>query len=137
PAAAFDRPRAPLGTLTRSVPYGLPATTRPTDEGDTPAEQADSGAPGARQPDLTHFAALEPARIRITGGRMPAAPSATAAGTAVEAALPEAAAGRLGLEPGARLRLTDRLGGPAVDVRITGVYRPVDATAAYWQLDDL
>lgn len=135
--AAFDGLPVTLGTLTRSGPYALPGTPRPADGGDTPAEQADSGAPGARQPDLTHFAALEPARIRITGGRMPAAPSATAAGTAVEAALPEAAAGRLGLEPGARLRLTDRLGGPAVDVRITGVYRPVDATAAYWQLDDL
>lgn len=135
--AAFDGLPVTLGALTRSGPYALPGTLRASDGRDTAPEQADSGAPGARQPDLTHFAALEPARIRITGGRMPGAPSATAAGTAVEAALPEAAAGRLGLEPGARLRLTDRLGGPAVDVRITGVYRPVDATAAYWQLDDL
>ncbi|WP_432055429.1 FtsX-like permease family protein [Streptomyces sp. bgisy022] len=142
--AAFDGLPVTLGSLTRSGAYALPGTAGRTDgHGGTAgttagaAGEADAGAdggpPGAGQPDLTHFAALDPGRVRITGGRMPAAPD----GDTVEAALPETAAARLGLEPGARLRLTDRLGGPAVDVRVTGVYRPVDATAAYWQLDDL
>ncbi|WP_437029770.1 FtsX-like permease family protein [Streptomyces sp. enrichment culture] len=135
--ASFDGLPVTLGTLTRSGAYALPSTAGRTDGREAPAGEADApadgGSPDAAQPDLTHFAALERDRVRITAGRMPAAP----AGGTVEAALPEAAAGRLGLEPGARLRLTDRLGGPAVDVRITGVYRPVDATAAYWQLDDL
>ncbi|MFI9819121.1 FtsX-like permease family protein [Streptomyces sp. NPDC052013] len=118
---AFDGLPVTLRTLTRSGPYALPRSLQPADERATTDD-----------PDLTHFAALDPAQVRITAGRMPRAGAAT-----VEAALPEAAARRLGLEPGARLTLTDRLGGPSVPVRITGVYRPVDVTRPYWRLDEL
>ncbi len=104
-------------TLTRSGPYGLP---------DTPRHQGD-------EPDLTYFAALDAAQVRLTEGRMPR----EGTGTRIGAALPTAAAERLGLRPGARLTLADRLGGPAVSVEITGLYRPTRATAPYWRLDDL
>jgi hypothetical protein len=109
-----------LRTLVRSGPYALPRSLQ---------------APAARSgdPDLTHFAALEPSQVRVTDGRLPRRP----AGSVVEVALPETAAGRLGLKPGARLTLVDRLGGPRVGIRITGLYRPAQVTAPYWQLDDL
>lgn len=55
----------------------------------------------------------------------------------IEVALPTAAAERLGLGRGARLTLTDRLGGPKADVEVTGLYRPTDTAAPYWRLDDL
>lgn len=119
---AFDGLPVTLSTLTRSGPYALPRSLRPADE----RARTDD-------PDLTHFAAPDPARVRLTAGRMPRA----AAGTTVEAAVPEAAARRLGLAAGARLTLTDRLDGPPVRVRITGVYRPADAAHPYWQLDEL
>ncbi|WP_309061974.1 FtsX-like permease family protein [Streptomyces sp.] len=119
---AFDGLPVTLRTLTRSGPYALPRSLRPPDE----RARSDD-------PDLTHFAALDRTQVRITGGRMPRA----AGGTTIEAALPETAARRLGLGPGARLTLTDRLDGPAAKVRITGLYRPVDTAAPYWRLDDL
>ncbi|CAL9461938.1 hypothetical protein SUDANB176_02659 [Streptomyces sp. enrichment culture] len=119
---AFDGLPVTLRTLTRSGPYALPRPLRPPDE----RARSDD-------PDLTHFAALDRTQVRITEGRMPRA----AAGATIEAALPETAARRLGLEPGARFTLTDRLDGPAAKVRITGLYRPVDTAAPYWRLDDL
>ncbi|MFI2374310.1 FtsX-like permease family protein [Streptomyces sp. NPDC018964] len=119
---AFDGLPVTLRTLTRSGPYALPGSLRP---------------PGARaeadEPDLTHFAALDRTQVRVTEGRMPA----ESGGTGIEAALPETAARALALEPGARLTLDDRLDGPPVTVRITGLYRPVDTAAPYWRLDDL
>ncbi|GGR15411.1 FtsX-like permease family protein [Streptomyces griseomycini] len=118
----FDGLPVTLRTLTRSGPYALPRSLRPPDE----RARAD-------EPDLTHFAALDRTQVRITEGRTPRA----AAGAVVEAALPETAARRLGLEPGARFTLTDRLDGPAAKVRVTGLYRPVDAAAPYWRLDEL
>ncbi|WP_405539882.1 ABC transporter permease [Streptomyces sp. NBC_00075] len=108
-------------TLLRSGPYALPPAPRPAAERDG-------------NPDLTHFAALDRTQVRTVAGRLP-----REAGTAgsIEAALPQSAAQRLGVAPGARLTVTDRLGGPAVRVLITGVYRPADVRAPYWQLDDL
>ncbi|GAA0671969.1 ABC transporter permease [Streptomyces thermocarboxydovorans] len=128
---AFDGLPVTLSSLSRSGPYALPGSLRPADE-----RTADGSLDRTADddPDLTHFAALEPAQVRITEGRMPRA--ATGSGP-VEAALPEAAADRLGLKAGARLTLADRLGGSPVPVRITGVYRPVDVTRPYWQLDEL
>ncbi|MEZ3181469.1 ABC transporter permease [Streptomyces pimonensis] len=111
-----------LRTLTRSGPYALPGSLR------TPDERARTD-----EPDLTHFAALDHTQVRITEGRMPA----RVAGPEIEAALPETAARALALEPGHRLTLDDRLDGPPAKVRITGLYRPVDTAAPYWQLDDL
>ncbi|MEV0224737.1 ABC transporter permease [Streptomyces sp. NPDC050704] len=108
-------------TLLRSGPYALPLALRP------PSERNEN-------PNLTHFAALDHTQVRTVAGRLP-----REAGTAgsIEAALPQRAAERLGLAPGSRLTVTDRLDGPAVRVLITGVYRPVDVRAPYWQLDDL
>ncbi|MFJ8081210.1 FtsX-like permease family protein [Streptomyces sp. NPDC096205] len=102
-------------TLTRSGPYGLP------------------GAAEGAEPDLTYFAALDTAQVRLVSGRLPG----PAGGGTVEAAVPQSAAERLGLEPGDRLTLTDRLDGPDARVTITGVYRPAQADHPYWELDDL
>ncbi|WP_141311421.1 FtsX-like permease family protein [Streptomyces spinoverrucosus] len=110
-----------VSSLLRSGPYALPLALRPASERNG-------------NPDLTHFAALDRTQVRTVAGRLPR--TAGAAGY-TEAALPQSAAQRLGLAPGARLTVTDRLGGPAVRVLITGVYRPVDVGAPYWQLDDL
>ncbi|MFE6623394.1 FtsX-like permease family protein [Streptomyces sp. NPDC057740] len=108
-------------TLLRSGPYALPGALRPPSERDG-------------NPDLTYFAALDRIQVRTVAGRLPR--EAVTAGP-IEAALPQSAAKRLGVAPGSRLTVTDRLDGPAVRVLITGVYRPVDVRAPYWQLDDL
>ena len=107
-------------TLMRSGPYALPGTLRP------------AGERSGDNPDLTYFAALDPAQVRITEGRMP-----RDGGPVTEAALPTAAAERLGLRTGARLTLTDRFDGPAVRIEVTGLYRPAEAASPYWDLDDL
>ncbi|MFI7384705.1 FtsX-like permease family protein [Streptomyces sp. NPDC049813] len=102
-------------SLITSGPYGLPHTPR------------------GKQPDLTRFAAMEPAQVRITTGRAPRAPR----GPVIEAALPDVAARQLKLAPGDRLTLADRLGGPKVTVELTGVYRPAHPRSPYWTLDEL
>ncbi|MGW2170234.1 FtsX-like permease family protein [Streptomyces sp. NPDC001705] len=109
--------------MARSGAYSLPGTLRP------PGERSDD-------PDLTYFAALDPAQVRVTEGRLPRE-GAGGSGSAVEVALPTAAAERLDLRPGARLTLADRFDGPDVVVEVTGLYRPADAAAPYWRLDDL
>ncbi|CAL9445101.1 hypothetical protein SUDANB21_02326 [Streptomyces sp. enrichment culture] len=119
---AYDGLPVTLRTLARSGPYGLPPSLRP-----------DRRAKG-EEPDLTHFAALDRTQVRITEGRMP---SARPAGPEIEVALPVAAARELGLRPGARITLHNRLEGPAARVRVTGLYRPADTSAPYWQLDEL
>ncbi|MGW1910851.1 FtsX-like permease family protein, partial [Streptomyces sp. NPDC002076] len=118
----FDGLPVTFRTLRRSGPYALPRSLQP---------------PAARSgdPDLTYLAALDGTQLRLTAGRRPH--RAEGAGGTVEVALPQNAARALRLAPGDRLTLTDRLGGPAVRVRITGLYRPVSVTAPYWQLDDL
>ena len=55
-------------TLTRSGPYALPATPRPRGED---AEGGKDGEDGD-DPDLTYFAALDPAQVRVVEGRPPA-----------------------------------------------------------------
>ncbi|MFF5186328.1 ABC transporter permease [Streptomyces sp. NPDC000345] len=109
--------------LERSGPYALPRSLQDADA-------------RAGQPDLTHLAALDRSRIRLVSGALPG--RVPAAGTApVPVALPEAAAGRLRLGPGARVALTDRLSGASLEVRVTGVYRAADASDPYWQADAL
>jgi hypothetical protein len=117
----FDGLPVTIRTLVRSGPYALPRSLQ---------------APAARSgdPDLTYLAALDARQVRVVEGRMP---RGTGSGGTVEAALPQAAAQRLRLAPGARLTLTDRLGGPKVRVTLTGLYRPVRADSPYWRLDDL
>ncbi|MFJ4467832.1 FtsX-like permease family protein [Streptomyces sp. NPDC089424] len=119
--ATFDGLPLRVSTLLRSGPYALPVTVRPASERN-------------ENPDLTHFAALDRTQVRTVSGRLPRTPATAGY---IEAALPRSAAERLGLSPGARLTVTDRLGGPAVRVLITGVYLPVDVGASYWELDEL
>ncbi|KMS89732.1 peptide ABC transporter permease [Streptomyces regensis] len=106
-------------TLRRSGPYALPRSLQP------PASRAGD-------PDLTYFAALDRTQVRVAAGRLPRRTDGEA-----EVALPETAARALRLKPGARLTLANRLRGPAVRVRVVGVYRPASVTAPYWRLDDL
>ncbi|MET8563400.1 ABC transporter permease, partial [Streptomyces flaveolus] len=106
-------------TLRRSGPYALPRSLQP------PASRAGD-------PDLTYFSALDRTQVRVAAGRLPRRTDGE-----VEVALPETAARALRLKPGARLTLANRLRGPAVRVRVVGVYRPAPVTAPYWRLDDL
>ncbi|WP_327226554.1 FtsX-like permease family protein [Streptomyces platensis] len=118
---AFDGLPFTVRTLVRSGPYALPRALR---------------SPGARtgEPDLTHLAALDRSRLTLTAGRWPG----PASHGRVPVALPEAAAARLGVTPGRRFTLDNRLSGPArLAVEVTGVYRPKDRTDPYWTLDDL
>ncbi|MFJ3302423.1 FtsX-like permease family protein [Streptomyces sp. NPDC086549] len=116
---SFDGLPVTVRTLVRSGPYALPRALQP------PADRSGD-------PDLTFFAALDRTQVRLVSGRLPRLTS-----DGVEAALPRTAAQRLGLEAGDRFTVADRLGGPAVRVRITGLYRPATVTAPYWQLDDV
>ncbi|TXS13738.1 ABC transporter permease [Streptomyces sp. adm13(2018)] len=115
----FDGLPVTLRRLERSGPYALPRSLQP------PAARAGD-------PDLTHFAAVDRSRLSLVRGAWPAA--AAPAGV-VETALPEEAARRLDLAPGAVLDLTDRLDNRKVRARVTGVYRPVDTGDLYWRLD--
>ncbi|MFB8773897.1 ATP-binding cassette domain-containing protein [Streptomyces broussonetiae] len=118
----FDGLPVRVRTLLRSGPYALPPDLRPDSARDD------------ENPDLTYFAALDRTQVRAVAGRLPR--EAATAGD-IEAALPQSAARRLGVTPGDRLTVTDRLDGPPVRVLVIGVYRPVNARAPYWQLDDL
>ncbi|MEU5592652.1 hypothetical protein [Streptomyces sp. NPDC020298] len=116
----FDGLPVTVRTLVSSGPYALPATTR-----------AAATRPGDK-PNLTHFATLDSTQVRFSEGRPPRAGTPD-----VEVALPETAARRLRLTPGARLTVTDRLDGPPVRILVTGVYRPAEPASPYWLLDEL
>ncbi|TXS02543.1 FtsX-like permease family protein [Streptomyces sp. col6] len=117
---------------------GLPVTVRKLEASGPYALPRSLQAPAARRgdPDLTHFASLDRSRVRLTAGRMPAA-GAGKSGSPVEVALPATAAEALSLKPGARLKVTDRLGGKPVTIEITGLYKAADQADPYWQLDAL
>ncbi|MEU1366528.1 FtsX-like permease family protein [Streptomyces sp. NPDC005803] len=117
---------------------GLPVTVRKLESSGPYALPRSLQDPAARRgdPDLTHFASLDRTRVRLTAGRMPAA-GAGEAGAPVQVALPAPAADTLGLRPGARLKITDRLGGEPVQILVTGLYRAADQSDPYWQLDAL
>ncbi|WP_399090900.1 FtsX-like permease family protein [Streptomyces sp. BBFR2] len=123
-ARAFDGLPRTVRTLLRSGPYALPRGLAA--DGARPRRGGD--------PDLTQLAALDRSRLTFTTGTAPAAP---AGGGPLQVAVPEAAAARLGLAPGRRLTLTDRLSGPDLTVQVTGVWRPADRTDPYWRLDEL
>ncbi|WP_137989263.1 ABC transporter permease [Streptomyces vilmorinianum] len=114
----FDGLPVSVRKLERSGPYALPRTLQD---------------PAARlgEPDLTHIAALDRSRLALVKGAWPDSTSSDS----IDVALPEEAAKRLRIGPGTVLDLTDRLGGPSVKVRITGLYRALDLTDLYWQLD--
>lgn len=118
---AFDGLPVTLRQFDRSGPYALPRGLQPPD--------AREG-----EPDLATFALADRSRVRLSKGAWPSAGQGDVVGVAV----PEAAATQLKLLPGPQvLTLADRLGGPAVRIRVTGVYRPVDRNDPYWQLDEL
>ncbi|WNF27072.1 ABC transporter permease [Streptomyces sp. C11-1] len=119
---AFDGLPVNVGKLESSGAYALPRGLQ---------------SPAARrgEPDLTHFAALDRDRVRITEGRAPAAPDGSGP---VQVALPLVAAEALKLEPGARLTVTDRLrDDKPQQILVTGVYEALDQSDPYWQLDPL
>lgn len=117
---SFDGLPVTVRRLERSGPYALPRSLQ-----DPEARKG--------EPDLTHFAALDRSRVTMLSGSLPG----PAADGVVPVALPETAAKQLGLTAGARLTLTDRLTDKPLTVRVTGFYRPSDATEPYWQLDSL
>ncbi|WP_432003273.1 ABC transporter permease [Streptomyces sioyaensis] len=118
---AFDGLPFTVRTLVRSGPYALPRTLR------SPPAPKD-------EPDLTQLAALDRSRLTLTAGHWP---TAVRRGP-LPVAMPAAAAARLGIAPGRRLTLDNRLSGSApVTVEVTGVYRPTDRADPYWKLDDL
>ncbi|WP_416978488.1 FtsX-like permease family protein [Streptomyces sp. T028] len=112
---------------------GLPVTVRALERS---TAYALPGTPQAGQPDLTFLAALDRSRIRLVAGTLPG-PLPADRTAPVPVALPEAAADRLRLKPGARVELTDRLTGKPLTVRVTGVYRAADTADPYWQADTL
>ncbi|MBT2397305.1 FtsX-like permease family protein [Streptomyces sp. ISL-100] len=117
---AFDGLPVGLRRLGRSGPYALPSGLR-------------SSRATEDSPDLTHLASLDRSRVRLTAGTWPG----KGAGGVYGVALPEAVAGELKVKPGGKVfSLTDRLGGPSLKIRVTGLYRPADPADPYWQLDE-
>ncbi|MFE9723570.1 FtsX-like permease family protein [Streptomyces sp. NPDC005794] len=121
--ATFDGLPVTVRKLESSGPYALPRGLR---------------SPAARrgEPDLTHLAALDRSRVRLTSGRLPDA-GAGGGKEPVQVALERAAAEALKLRPGSRITLTDRTNEAPLPVEITGVYEASDLDDAYWQLDPL
>ncbi|MBB5934955.1 ABC transporter permease [Streptomyces zagrosensis] len=120
--------------------HGLPVTLRSMARSGPYALPRELQSPAAREgdPDLTLFATIDRSRVKLASG---AWPQSTAQGSnatgPLPVALPETAAARLGLRVGATLTLADRLSGPSVPIRVTGLYRPKDRTDPYWRLDNL
>lgn len=118
--ALFGRFPVTVDAVSHSRSYGLPG---PSGTGDG-------------NPDLTRLAALGRDHVQLLSGRWPA--PAHGPGGSVEAAVPRAELTRLRLDAHAlpaRVTLADRYGGAPTTVTVTGVYRALDATAPYWQLD--
>ncbi|WP_329132114.1 ABC transporter permease [Streptomyces sp. NBC_01476] len=120
---AFAGLPATVDASTRSGPFGLPFALRPP------------GSPKSTDPDLTLLATFDRARMTLVSGSWPQAAAKSAAD--VQVAVPQAVATALKTGPGRAVTLADRLGGRPLRIRITGVYRPADATSPYWQLDTL
>ncbi|WP_327358200.1 ABC transporter permease [Streptomyces sp. NBC_01304] len=117
----FDQLPVSLKEFDTSGPYALPRALQ-------------TAAARKGEPDLTKFAVADRSKVRLSAGEWPT----SAPDGVLGVALPEAAAKALKLTPGPRvLRLTDRLHGPAVRIRVTGTYRPADRNDPYWQLDEL
>jgi hypothetical protein len=74
------------------------------------------------------------ANARLTAGSWPTAPSA---GQPIPAALPTVAATDLGLRVGSVLAVTDPSTGYKTSLRVTGLYRAIQPTAPYWQIDGI
>ncbi|GAA3826751.1 FtsX-like permease family protein [Streptomyces phyllanthi] len=136
-----DRQDAAQGAVVRGARQtfaGLPVTVRKLWSSGPYALPRSLQDTGARtgEPDLTHLAALDRSRIRLVSGALPG-PAPKARTAPVPVALHEVAADRLGLRPGERIALTDRMDGKPLTVRVTGVYRVPYRADPYWQLDAL
>jgi hypothetical protein len=62
-------------------------------------------------------------------------PGSLRQGGAIPVALPVSVGAALHLVPGDQVALRDRLSGQRVSIRVTGLYRPRDPGALYWELD--
>jgi ABC-type antimicrobial peptide transport system permease subunit len=122
-AGSFAGLPAHVYSSTQSGPYGLPFSLRP------------ANAPKGTDPDLTLLATFDRSRVSLVTGSWPTA--AAKGATEVQVAMPQAAAQPLKIAPGRTITLADRLGGPPLRVRVTGVFRPTDPTSPYWHLDPL
>ncbi|MBY8882929.1 ABC transporter permease [Actinacidiphila acidipaludis] len=114
---------AKVFSSTQSGPYGLPFSLRP------------ANALKTTDPDLTLLASFDRSRMTLVSGTWPAA-AAKGSGE-VQVAMPQAAAQPLKITPGRAVTLADRLGGPPLRIRVTGVFRPADPASPYWHLDPL
>lgn len=123
----FDGQPVTVRELVRSGSYALPTDLR------------QPGTKTSADPDLTLLATLDRSRVALSSGKWPHSDTSTKHGhaDAIPVALPETAAARLNVRVGRTITLTDRLDGPPVTVRVTGVYRPKDRGDPYWQLDEL
>ncbi|MFJ3219184.1 FtsX-like permease family protein [Kitasatospora sp. NPDC086801] len=125
-------------SLLRSRSYGLPGGTGTSGtSGSAGAPAAAGRGPGA-QPDLTVLADLDHDRTRLLAGAWPAAASGPVQAAAPQVAVPQTMLARLGLTDQALpadVQVADRLDGKPLTVRVTGVYRAVDPTDAYWRID--
>jgi hypothetical protein len=74
------------------------------------------------------------ANARLTAGSWPPAPHA---GQPIAAVLPATAARDLGLRVGSILRVTDPNTGSQASLHITGLYRPSQPSAPYWEIDSI
>jgi hypothetical protein len=146
--AQTDSLRAAADRVLGSVPYTMAGTIW------SGALALPAGiAPGSAGHQVVLLAGFEnlSAHATLTAGSWPGPPqtasgtdgsSATGTGTTVPAALPLAVATRLHLNLGAELTLTDAIDGTTTRIRITGLYRPADATgshatASYWDQDQI
>ncbi|MGW7413208.1 FtsX-like permease family protein [Streptomyces sp. NPDC054863] len=122
----FDALPTRTTTLDQSGPYALPRTLQPA-------------AARKGEPDLTRFAGIDRDRVRLTAGAWPKPlQGSPAKNTIIEVALPDNAAKQLRIAPGgAALTLTDRLSGPARQIRVTGLYAPKRPADPYWKLEEL
>lgn len=122
--------------VSRDAFDGLPVTVRKLESSGSYALPRSLQDPAGRrgEPDLTHFAALDRARVRITEGKAPAAADGTGP---VQVALPVVAAEALKLKPGARLTVTDRLRDKKQQILVVGVFEAADRSDPYWRLDPL
>ncbi|MGK5445376.1 FtsX-like permease family protein [Micromonospora sp. URMC 105] len=68
-------------------------------------------------------------RAELVGGAWP-----VAGANPTQVTVPERVAGALRLTPGTRVPMTDRSSGRAADVVVSGIFRPLDPAAPYWQL---
>ncbi|HEX9066665.1 MAG TPA: FtsX-like permease family protein [Streptosporangiaceae bacterium] len=94
------------------------------------------GAGGGQPVALTQAAVLTGirSRVRLVRGHWPAS---QAAGRVAEAVAPASVAADLHIGLGKTVALRDRQTGGRVRVRLTGLYRPVNAAAPYWEVDQI